>query len=94
MTQEEIDSCHSRQPQSIAVKEMDPSMLIGFLIRDEDDWRQWRQALDSSPGKAIIHVADTSPPSSMGRERSSALEEVESMSEDSDDDEDAVLVEA
>ena len=71
-------------------------MLIAFLIRDEEDWRDWRSQISRSAGqevtskesygKAVIRVADQEPPSRT--ERAAALDEVEFLS-DGDDDEDA-----
>ncbi len=37
-TPDDIGSCHTRRLRCLHIREMDPSMLIGFLIRDEDDW--------------------------------------------------------
>lgn len=63
---------------------MDPSMLIGFLIRSEDDWKAWRSALSEVKGKPIIHVADTepSPYDLMDDERASAVDEVEAFDDE------------
>lgn len=62
---------------------MDPSMLIGFLIRDEADWAEWRKALGDVKGKQIVHVADTEPnPYDMDDERASAVDEVEAFDDD------------
>lgn len=64
-------------------------MLIAFLIRSEDDWRDWRRCVKHVQGKAIIHVADRNPMlggSIEGRE--GAIDEVETLS---DDDTDTVL---
>jgi cysteine protease ATG4 len=62
---------------------MDPSMLIGFLIRDEADWKEWRTSMGNAVGKVVIHVSDTEPPiHGHGSPRESALEEVESFDED------------
>jgi cysteine protease ATG4 len=65
---------------------MDPSMLIGFLIKDEDDWENWKQRVCSVPGKPIIHVSNDEAslfgPSS---EREGAVDEVEALDEDYDD---------
>ncbi|KFH42918.1 Cysteine protease-like protein [Hapsidospora chrysogenum ATCC 11550] len=66
-------------------------MLIGFLIRSEDDWAEWRRCVKHVQGKAIIHVADHEPnlEGSAGSEgRQSAIDEVETLS---DDDTDTVL---
>jgi cysteine protease ATG4 len=65
---------------------MDPSMLIGFLIRDEEDWRKWREAVSCVQGKAVIHVADKEPEhSSQPTERPGAIDEVETFDTEDDD---------
>ena len=75
---DEIDSCHTRRLRRISVEEMDPSMLIAFLIRDMDDWRAWRRSMDSVQGKAVVHVSETEPTiPSDPVERRSAVDEVE-----------------
>lgn len=61
---------------------MDPSMLIGFLIKDEDDWADWKRRISSTEGKAIIHVFSTEAGSSSGHEREGALDEVEALDDD------------
>lgn len=61
---------------------MDPSMLIGFLIRDQADWRDWKQRIQSTPGKPIIHIL-AGAPSNEGAGRMEALDEVEAL-DDSD----------
>jgi cysteine protease ATG4 len=64
---------------------MDPSMLIAFLIRDERDWKEWRQSTQEVQGKAVIHVADKDPTlHGLGTEREGAIDEVEAF-DDSDD---------
>lgn len=71
---------------------MDPSMLIGFLIKDEGDWKHWRDAIRNPPGgKGIIHVADKEPVSmgrGMSNERDGAIDEVETFDTEDDDLED------
>ncbi|KAM3069925.1 Cysteine protease atg4 [Clarireedia jacksonii] len=88
-TVEEIDSCHTRRLRRLHIKEMDPSMLIAFLIKDENDWKEWRRAVKEVQGKGVIHVADKDPALyGLGEEREGAIDEVESFD---DDDEDTVL---
>lgn len=61
-------------------------MLIGFLIQDEDDWIEWRRNVKHVQGKAVIHVADYDPVSrGGGGERNSAIDEVETISDDDGD---------
>jgi cysteine protease ATG4 len=64
---------------------MDPSMLIGFLIRSEEDWADWRRSVKHVQGKAIIHVSDKDPVMSGSIEgREGAIDEVEPLSDDDD----------
>ena len=92
----DISSCHTRRLRRLNIQDMDPSMLIGFLIRDEEDWNTWSAAVQQVPGKAIIHVADHSRTrQGSAHERHSAIDEVESFDEDDGedgDDADTVLV--
>ncbi|OLN87738.1 Cysteine protease ATG4 [Colletotrichum chlorophyti] len=88
-TDADVDTVHTRRLRRLHVREMDPSMLIGFLIRDEDDWSEWRRNVKHVQGKAVIHVADHDPVARGGAgERDSAIDEVETLS---DDDGDTVL---
>jgi cysteine protease ATG4 len=58
-------------------------MLIGFLIRDEHDWHQWRKAVSGAEGKPIVHVSDSELALHGTRvERSSALDEVEAFDDE------------
>lgn len=81
-TQEDIDSCHTRRLRRLHVKEMDPSMLIAFLIRSESDWRDWRKAVTEVHGKPVIHVADSEPVIHGGQEREGAIDEVEAFDDE------------
>lgn len=60
---------------------MDPSMLIAFLIRDEQDFDEWKEGVVSVQGKCIVHVSKTEPPR-RGEEREGAVDEVESFDEE------------
>lgn len=65
---------------------MDPSMLIGFLIRNNSDWLDWKERVRGVPGKAIIHVFDGGPPHFGKRsERKEAVDEVEALDDDVQD---------
>jgi cysteine protease ATG4 len=86
-TAEEIDSCHTRRLRRLDIKEMDPSMLIGFLIRDEKDWEAWCDEIKRFPGKGIVHIADNDPAQqSLSHERDGAIDDVESFDEDDSED--------
>lgn len=85
-TPEEIDSCHTRRLRRLPLTDMDPSMLLAFLIKDEQDWKDWREITASSGGKPVIHVADLEPSlHSDGNERTSALDEVETLDDEDGD---------
>ncbi|KAI1332245.1 cysteine protease atg4 [Xylariaceae sp. FL0255] len=85
-TEEEIDTCHTRKLRRLHIKEMDPSMLIGFLIRDEEDWKDWRRGVKHVQGKTIIHVSDTDPVAQLVEHGgSSIIDAVETLSDDDGD---------
>ncbi|KAL1962815.1 hypothetical protein VTN77DRAFT_9184 [Rasamsonia byssochlamydoides] len=81
-TKEELDSYHTRRLRRLHVQDMDPSMLIGFLIKDEDDWIDWKRRISSTEAKPIIHVFSMEAGSSPGHEREGALDEVEALDDD------------
>ncbi|KFY26115.1 hypothetical protein V491_01459 [Pseudogymnoascus sp. VKM F-3775] len=86
-TTTEIDSCHTRRLRRLHIKEMDPSMLIGFLIRDEKDWESWSDEIVRFPGKGIVHIAENDPAQqSLGHERDGAIDDVESFDEEDSED--------
>ena len=87
-TPEELESCHTRRLRGLRINEMDPSMLIGFLIRDESDWEDWKARIKEVKGKSIVQVYETSPPEGHREERKEAVDEVETF----DDEDDAVTV--
>ncbi|KAI2634529.1 cysteine protease atg4 [Xylaria nigripes] len=87
-TREEVDTCHTRKLRRLHIKEMDPSMLIGFLIHDEEDWRDWRRSVKHVQGKAIIHVSDHDPVAQL-KDQGGIIDKVETLSDDNDGDGDA-----
>lgn len=92
-TVEEIDSCHTRRLRRLALKDMDPSMLIAFLIKDERDWKSWRRAIGTASGKPVVHVADEEPSlHEHSALRKSAVDDVETL-DDEDDEGDGEMVE-
>jgi len=44
-TAEQVDSFHTKRLRRLHLKEMDPSMLLGFLIKNEDDWQAFRNGV-------------------------------------------------
>nr|Q4U3V5.1 RecName: Full=Probable cysteine protease ATG4; AltName: Full=Autophagy-related protein 4 [Cryphonectria parasitica]AAY51673.1 putative cysteine protease Atg4 [Cryphonectria parasitica] len=78
-TSDDINTCHTRRLRRLHVRDMDPSMLIGFLIKDEDDWDMWKDSVKYVQGKTIINVADHDPARGMPAEREAAIDEVETL---------------
>lgn len=84
---EDIDSCHTRRLRRLPIQEMDPSMLIGFLIRDIEDWHQWRRSVTEVEGKPVVHIADKEPVmESRDADRQSAIYDVEILDDEDEDD--------
>ncbi|EGP83392.1 uncharacterized protein MYCGRDRAFT_49421 [Zymoseptoria tritici IPO323] len=83
-TAEDVESCHTRRIRRLSIAEMDPSMLLGFLVRDKEDFEDWKRKIEGIPGKAIVHIHETEPgyAAGTGNERASAVDEVETMDED------------
>ena len=61
-------------------------MLIGFLIRDRDDWDEWRRSVKHVQGKSIIHISDRDPRlRGEDDEHDAAIDQVEALSDDDED---------
>ena len=94
LTQEEVNSCHTRRLRRLPLKDMDPSMLIAFLIKDEEDWKSWRRGISDASGKPVVHVADSEPSlHGHGIERKSAVDDVETFDDDEGDEGDGEMIE-
>ena len=53
----EVDTYHTRRLRRMHLLEMDPSMLIGFLIKDRDDWVDWKtRIVEVLPSEPIIRL--------------------------------------
>lgn len=74
---EDIESCHTRRVRRLGIAELDPSMLLGFLVRSQEEFEEWRKAVAAIPGKAIIHIHDNESKYATGPERPGAVDEVE-----------------
>ncbi|GAB1196107.1 Cysteine protease atg4 [Aspergillus pseudonomiae] len=77
-SKEEISTYHTRRLRRIHIQDMDPSMLIGFLVRNEDDWDDWKGRIGSMMGKPIIHVLKGAE-TTYNQGRREALDEVEAL---------------
>nr|POF15279.1 putative cysteine protease atg4 [Quercus suber] len=82
---EDIETCHTRRVRRLRLTEMDPSMLLGFLVHSKQDFDEWRAAVEAIPGKAILHVHDKEPTYATGIERPGAVDEVETWDETGDE---------
>ncbi|KAK4890480.1 Cysteine protease atg4 [Elasticomyces elasticus] len=86
MSAEDVQTCHTRRIRRLKMTEMDPSMLLGFLMNSRQDFDEWRKAVESTEGKAIIHIHDREPKYATGVERPGAVDEVETWDEGTEDD--------
>lgn len=55
-------------------------MLVGFLVRDEEDFEDWRRRIVALEGKGFVHIYERE------RERAGAVDEVESWDETGEED--------
>ncbi|KAB8245266.1 putative cysteine protease atg4 [Aspergillus flavus] len=78
LSKTEISTYHTRRLRRIHIQDMDPSMLIGFLVRNEDDWEDWKGRVGSVVGKQIIHVFKGEE-ATYNQGRRGALDEVEAL---------------
>ena len=88
LTAEDVQTCHTRRLRRLPLTEMDPSMLLGFLVRSREDFDAWCRGVAETEGKAIIHVHEREPKYAMGTaERPEAVDEVETWDEATGDEE-------
>ncbi|KAF3047440.1 Cysteine protease atg4 [Didymella heteroderae] len=80
-TPSDISTCHTRRIRRLQIREMDPSMLLAFLVTSEEDYEKWKEGVQSVQGKCVVHVQDCEP-APRGQEREGAVDEVESWDED------------
>ncbi|KAL8243924.1 hypothetical protein R6Q59_010182 [Mikania micrantha] len=86
-TAEELSTYHTRRLRGLKINEVDPSMLIGFLIKDEADWQDFKRRLNEVRGKKIVNIFDKEPPiPGQTVERKEAVDEVETFDDEDDDD--------
>lgn len=86
---DEISTCHTRRLRGLDIKEMDPSMLMGFLIRDESDWEDFKRRINDVRGKKIVNIYAKEPPvPGQTVERKEAIDEVQTFDDEEDDEDD------
>ena len=67
-------------------------MLIGFLIKDEDDWDMWKSAIKHVQGKSIITVSPHDPERGPGAgTRAEAIDEVETLSDEEEEETNTII---
>ncbi|GAA5844630.1 hypothetical protein JCM11251_002129 [Rhodosporidiobolus azoricus] len=65
---------HAEKVRKCALSSLDPSMLLGFLVQDEEDWRGFRTGVEELfRASAPIFSIANSPPSWMRRTVSSSV---------------------
>lgn len=86
-TAEEVEAVHTRRVRRLKIAEMDPSMLIGFLVHSQEEFDEWRKAVEGGEGKSFIHFHDSEPTYARGAgaERPEAVDEVETWDETGED---------
>lgn len=80
-TPADIATCHTRRIRRLQIREMDPSMLLAFLVTSEAEYDAWKEGVQSVQGKCVVHVQEREP-APRGQEREGAVDEVESWDED------------
>ena len=58
---EDVASCHTRRLRRLHISKIDPSMLLAYLIRSEQDWFEWREAMSTEKATSILRVTDLEP---------------------------------
>ncbi|KAK9448495.1 putative cysteine protease atg4 [Limtongia smithiae] len=61
-TPEERESTRSRKIQNVDIKDMDPSMLIGFLVTSYDDLLDWYKRMREFSKTNFIHISRSQLP--------------------------------
>lgn len=54
ITPEAYRSVHTDRIRRLHLKEMDPSMLLGILIKSQEDWDNWKASLSN---QKVIHIS-------------------------------------
>lgn len=88
VTSQDLETVHTKRIRMLRLDEMDPSMLVGFLIKNESDWEQWRSMIENN--QKIIHILEAQP--TIVRRSSISIDDtggfVEFTLEDDDEDDD------
>lgn len=59
----DIQSVHTKKLRKIHLSEVDPSMLLGFLIRSENEWNAWKEKIQNTESKnSVVHISPDHAP--------------------------------
>ncbi|KAF9542127.1 hypothetical protein CPC08DRAFT_770477 [Agrocybe pediades] len=88
----ELKTFHCERVRKMPMSGLDPSMLIGFLVRDEKDWRDFRRRVGKLP-RTIFSVQDEAPTWPSDSDDNMGLESISEPDDlDLDDDEEGLEV--
>lgn len=54
---EDVNSFHTRRIRRLHLSQVDPSMLVGILIQDKEDWEAWKKSVLTSTFKKIVQIS-------------------------------------
>jgi cysteine protease ATG4 len=74
-----IESCYTDVVRRLHLSAMDPSMLIGFYIRGEQEWQDWKHRVQNAHNMAPVLLSESTPQDTI--ERPDAIDEVKSLSD-------------
>lgn len=57
LTPADIESVHTNRIRRLHLDAMDPSMLVGILIKDQADWDAWKHSIMDPKVQKIIHIS-------------------------------------
>lgn len=68
----DIQSVHTKKLRKIHLSEVDPSMLLGFLIKDEHEWLDWKQKIQDAENKnSVVRISPDHTPRDFSKRKPS-----------------------
>lgn len=68
----DIQSVHTKKLRKIHLSEVDPSMLLGFLIKDESEWLGWKQKIQDAENKnSVVRISPDHTPRDFSKRKPS-----------------------
>lgn len=68
----DIQSVHTKKLRKIHLSEVDPSMLLGFLIKDESEWLDWKQKIQDTENKnSVVRISPDHTPRDFSKRKPS-----------------------